>query len=316
MKILVLGGAGFIGRHLCSSLTADGHNVTAFDLLPSGGRVDWPRIEGVHWFAGDFSNVADLESALVGIDLIIHLISTTIPKKSNDNPLYDLQGNVVGSLQLLDTMARMPKPPRIIFLSSGGTVYGMPMQIPIPEDHPTEPLCAYGIGKLAIEKYLALYQRLHGIDYQILRLANPYGEQQSFRSGQGVIPAFLHQALTTESLEVWGDGKVVRDYLYIGDVIQAIRATISYGGTERIFNIGSGIGHDLNDLIAIVCKLLDRTIPCRYLPARACDVPVNVLDVRLAMAELDWRPTVSLRDGMYKMLTHINLSIEKNIDHA
>jgi UDP-glucose 4-epimerase len=305
MNILVLGGAGFIGRHLCAALTTEGYQVTAFDILPSGGRVDWPAIAGVHWLAGDFNNVADLESALVGIDLVIHLVSITLPKSSNDNPFYDLQGNVGGTIKLLDIMIRKTKPPRIIFLSSGGTVYGIPKRIPISEDHSTEPLCAYGIGKLAIEKYLALYLRLHGLDYRVLRLANPYGEQQSFRSGQGVISVFLHQAFINEPLEVWGDGCVVRDYLYIGDVILAIRATMAYQGSERIFNIGSGNGHNLNDLIDMVSKLLDRTIPCRYLSARACDVPVNILDISLANTELGWLPTVSLQEGMHKMLMHM-----------
>ena len=312
MNILILGGAGFIGRHLCAVLTTEGYQVTAFDILPSGGRVDWPAIAGVHWLAGDFNNVADLESALFGIDLVIHLVSITLPKSSNDNPLYDLQGNVGGTIKLLDTMIRKTKPPRIIFLSSGGTVYGIPKQIPIPESHPTEPLCAYGIGKLAIEKYLALYQRLHGLDYRVLRLANPYGEQQSFRSGQGVISAFLHQAFIDESLEVWGDGCVVRDYLYIGDAIQAIQATMAYKGSERIFNIGSGNGHNLNDLIDMVSNLLGRTIPRRYLSARVCDVPVNILDISLANTELGWLPTVSLQEGMHKMLTHM-MHTTKNV---
>jgi UDP-glucose 4-epimerase len=311
LNVLLLGGAGFIGRHLCVALITEGYHVTAFDILPSGGRVDWPPIAGVRWLAGDFNNVADLESALVGIDLVIHLVSITLPKNSNDNPLYDLQGNVGGTIKLLDTMIRKAKPPRIIFLSSGGTVYGVPQQIPIPESHPTEPLCAYGIGKLAIEKYLALYHRLHGLDYYVLRLSNPYGEQQSFRSGQGVISAFLHQALIDEALEVWGDGCVVRDYLYIGDAIQAIQTIIAYKGSERIFNIGSGVGHNLNDLIELTSQLLNRSIPCRYLPARACDVPVNILDISLANTELGWFPTVSLQDGMHKMLMHRMRAIKR-----
>ncbi|MBC7962539.1 MAG: NAD-dependent epimerase/dehydratase family protein [Steroidobacteraceae bacterium] len=305
MNILILGGAGFIGRHLCAGLTATGHCVTAFDLLPSGGRIDWPDIPGICWHAGDFTNASDIASALKGTDLVIHLVSTTLPKNSNDNPLYDLHGNVGGSLQLLDIMIRQPSPPRIIFLSSGGTVYGIPHLIPIPEDHSTNPLCAYGIGKLAIEKYLALYQRLHGLDYRVLRLANPYGEQQSFRSGQGVIPAFLWKAIHREPFEIWGNGTVVRDYLYIDDVIGAIMATMEYNGPERLFNIGSGSGHSLNDLISLIRELLGKDIPCRYLPARDCDVPINILDIRLALNKLNWFPTVKLQDGMHKMLMHM-----------
>lgn len=305
MNILVLGGAGFIGRHLCAALIHAGHQVTSLDLLPAGGRVAWPDIPGVSWRSGDFTNVVDTAAALVEVELVVHLISTTLPKSSNDNPLYDLQENVGGTLQLLDLMVRQPNRPRIIFLSSGGTIYGVPRQIPIPEEHPTEPLCAYGIGKLAIEKYLALYQHLHGLDYRVLRLANPYGEHQSYRSSQGVIPVFLYKALQGEAIEVWGDGTVIRDYIYIDDAVQAIMATICYDGPERIFNIGDGKGYSLNELIDITRRLVANDIPCTYLSTRACDVPVNILNISRARQELGWQPVTALERGMTRLLEHL-----------
>lgn len=303
MNILIFGGAGFIGKHLCTALVAAGHQVTAFDLSPVNGS--WPAIDGVTWLAGDFTDPAATAAALGDADQVIHLISGTHPKTSNDNPLRDLQNNVGATLQLLDAIVQRPSPPSVIFLSSGGTVYGIPRSIPIPESHPTDPLCAYGIGKLGIEKYLALYQRLHGLNYRVLRLANPYGEHQSPHTGQGVIPAFLWKALQGEPLEIWGDGSVVRDYLYIGDVIRAVVAAMDYCGSERLFNIGSGGGHSLNDLVDTVRELLGRDVSCRYLPARACDVPINILDVSRARVELGWRATTPLSAGMARLLEHM-----------
>lgn len=304
MKISVLGAAGFIGRHLCTALAAAGHQVRGFDRAPADGA--WPEIVGVNWLAGDFGSKADITSALDDVEVVFHLISASIPKTSNENPARDLQENVGATLGLLDSLVALPCPPKLIFISSGGTVYGIPRTIPIPESHPTDPLCAYGIGKLAIEKYLALYRRLYGLDYRILRLANPYGEYQQLHSGQGVIPVFLNKALHNEPLEIWGDGSVIRDYLYIGDVVAAIMAAMGYAGPERIFNIGSGIGHSLNDLIELIRELLGRDIACRCLPARTCDVPVNILDISQAEAVLGWRPITPLEKGLMRVLDHFN----------
>jgi UDP-glucose 4-epimerase len=302
MNCLVLGGTGFIGRHLCAALIAAGHRVRAFARFShEQNRIEWPEIVGIEWRKGDFCNPAETALALHGMDIVFHLVSGTLPKTSNDNPLLDLQTNVVPTLQLLEAMIRQPVPPRIVFLSSGGTVYGVPQEIPIPESHRTEPLCAYGIGKLAIEKYLMLYHRLHGLDCVILRLANPYGEGQRIGSRQGVIPAFLWKALHREPLEIWGDGSVVRDYIYIDDAVASIMAAAGYYGKERIFNIGSGTGYSLKELVAIICDLLKQDIPCRYLSGRACDSPVNILDIDRAVRELCWRPRVTVGEGVAQM---------------
>lgn len=301
MNCLVLGGAGFIGRHLCRALTVAGHRVTACDL-PSSDATGWPLIDGVNWLACDLADTASLAAPLAGADAIFHLVSTTIPKTSNDDPHADLQGNVAATLRLLDAAVRLPRPPRVVFVSSGGTVYGVPRTVPIPEDHPTDPLCAYGVGKLAIEKYLALYGHLHGLDYRILRTANPYGPGQIPGRGQGVIPVFLFRALRGEPLEIWGDGSVVRDYFHVDDLCAALLAALGYRGAERIFNIGSGRGCSLNELIAAIGRLLGRDVACRYLPGRSCDVPVNVLDISRAATHLGWSPRVSLEDGLATLL--------------
>jgi UDP-glucose 4-epimerase len=175
----------------------------------------------VEWIEGDLVNQEDLEAAIQGCDIIYHLVSTTLPKSSNDNPAYDIETNVIGTLHLLD-LARKKMGKKVIFISSGGTVYGVPGEVPIKESYPTNPLCSYGIVKLTIEKYLALYHQLYGLDYCVIRPSNPFGERQRVTGAQGAVAVFLHKALRDEPIEIWGDGTVVRDFIYVGDLTAAL----------------------------------------------------------------------------------------------
>jgi len=305
LKCLVLGGGGFIGKHLCEGLLAKGHQVRVLDrphLDLDDARSLASRVE---WLEGDFTNEVDVAAALAGCRWVFHLVSTTLPKNSNENPLYDLESNVASTLRLLDLARRGDGVRKIIFVSSGGTVYGVPRQTPIPENHPTEPVCAYGIGKLAIEKYLELYRVLHGLDYAVLRLANPYGEYQRTHGAQGAIPIFMHQALNHETIEIWGDGSVIRDYIYIGDAVAALIRVMSHDGPERVFNIGSGIGTSLNELVRILQDVTGQAIACRYVAGRNFDVPASVLDISRARTVLGWYPRVALREGIQRVFEHM-----------
>jgi UDP-glucose 4-epimerase len=172
MRILIAGGGGFLGSTICDRFLCDHHTLRVFERPRVEPYRDFLPNENVEWVTGDFSSRHDIEEALDGMDAVIHLVSTTLPKSSNDDPVYDVQSNVVSTLQVLDEM-RKKGIRKIIFISSGGTVYGVPQHIPISENHPTDPICSYGISKLAIEKYLNLYKNLHGIQPVILRLANP-----------------------------------------------------------------------------------------------------------------------------------------------
>ena len=289
MKCLVLGGRGFLGSHLCDTLVSSGHSVRVFDRPKVPAPEDSPVATSIEAFEGDFANKEDVAEAVNGCDVVFHLVSTTLPKSSNDNPIYDIETNVVGSMHMLEA-AHNGNVKKIVFCSSGGTVYGIPRETPIRESHPTDPVCAYGISKLAIEKYLQLYHRLHGIDYCILRLANPYGERQRVTAAQGAATVFLYKAMMNESLDIWGDGTVVRDYIYVHDVVDAFCKAMHYQGESRIFNIGSGIGHSLNDVIHAIELLLQRSVKRRYMPGRPFDVPANVLDITQARDYLDWQP--------------------------
>src|ERR1700741_2607658 len=296
MKCLVLGGGGFIGSHLAEGLLHAGHGVRIFDR---------PRVESLRLFedaryevtTGDFVNPDDLARALPGMEVVFHLISTTLPKSSNDNPLYDVGTNVVGTLRLLE-LCRSQRVRKVIFISSGGTVYGVPRSMPIDETHPTQPITSYGIHKLAIEKYLHLNWSLHGLDYCALRVANAYGERQRTDTAQGAVPVFLERVLRGEAIQVWGDGSVGRDYIYIGDSVRAFLKALDYAGEHKVFNIGSGRGVGLNQLIDEIGRQAGRTPAVEFTPARRFGVSPNVLDTLLVRRHLGWSADPPLAEGL------------------
>lgn len=297
MKCLILGGGGFLGSHLCDALLAQGYAVRIFDR-PNLLRFNpCQYTDAMEWVEGDFINREHVAQAVSGCDIIFHLISTTLPRSSNENPAYDVETNVIGTLHLLEA-AQKNKIKKTIFVSSGGTVYGIPQEIPIRETHPTEPICSYGIVKLTIEKYLNLFHLLHGMEYCVLRLANPFGERQRVVAAQGAVAVFLHKALRNETIEIWGDGSVIRDYFHVSDAVSAMTKALTYQGSSGVFNIGSGVGQSLNEILDAIEILLDSRVKRAYLPARAFDVPVSVLDISKAEKYLNWKPRLSFAEGL------------------
>jgi UDP-glucose 4-epimerase len=187
----------------------------------------------------------------------------------------------------------------VIFASSGGTVYGVPQFTPIREDHPTEPISAYGISRLAIEKYLSLYKYLHNLDYMILRIANPYGRYQVPTKKQGVIAAMMINVLNGAPLEFWGTGAAIRDFIHIDDVVEAMIASIVYDGPNRVFNVGSGVGRSIDEVVTDIERMFPNTKAHRvYREARPADVPINVLDIGLIKREMNWFPKVDWQAGL------------------
>jgi UDP-glucose 4-epimerase len=297
MKCAVFGGGGFIGSAVCDRLLKEGHALRIFErpkvppyrVFGSGEKVDW--------IEGDMLSTRDLDQCLKGVNAVFHLVSTTFPKNSNENPIYDVESNLVGSLRLLDSMVRNAVP-RIVFISSGGTVYGVPEYLPIDERHPTNPRVSYGITKLAIEKYLHLYSGLYGIRPVILRVSNPFGARQRLESAQGAATAFLRRALNEDQVEIWGDGTVTRDYLHVNDVAEAFLKALTYEGEKSVFNIGSGEGTSLNQLLETIERNVGRPVRRAYLHARSFDVSSSILCNDLARQELGWIPTISLEEGI------------------
>jgi UDP-glucose 4-epimerase len=297
MKCVILGGGGFIGSSIADRLLREGHAVRIFERPRVQPYRQFGPHERLEWVAGDLFSTHDTTDVVAGADVVLHLISTTLPKGSNDDPIYDVQSNVVATLQMLKSVvARGVK--RVLFISSGGTVYGPAAYLPIDENHPTDPVVSYGITKLAIEKYLLLFARMHGFQVAILRVANAYGERQRMEAAQGAVGIFLHRALKGLPVEIWGDGSVTRDYIHVSDVADAFCRALAYSGRKSVFNIGSGTGTTLNDLVRVIEDVLGKRIERRYLPGRPFDVPVNVLSNALAREELGWSPSTPLRDGI------------------
>lgn len=300
MKILITGGSGFLGRNLIGRLAREGHELSCLDryAAPFLGAF------GVKAFQGDIFEKMLVKEAVSGADVVIHMACTVIPKTSNDDPHFDVVSNVGGAIRLLDA-AVANKVKRFVFLSSGGTIYGPPRSVPIPEDHPTDPDCSYGITKLAVEKYLHLYNKLHGLSTCALRFANPYGEHQRYVSAQGAIPVFCYRALKGEPIDIWGDGSVRRDFIYVGDAIEAIVAALHMPEATGAINIGCGKSASINEVLEIIEAAIGRPVRRNYLPGRDFDVPNNVLDITRARNLLGWEPVVGLEEGIGRTLEWI-----------
>lgn len=295
MRVLVLGGSGFLGSHIVDKFLAEKHDVSVYDLYPERFRRS-PR--GIKFHTGDFGNVGALNELISsGFDAVIHCVSTTTPKSSNESPEFDIQSNVIGTLYLLDICVKH-KVGKLVFLSSGGTVYGDIGELGmVNENHAVRPRCSYGVSKLAIEHYLDVYKHLSGLDYVALRLSNPYGERQSPLRALGALTVFLHQTLQKQSIEIWGNGSVTRDFIYVGDVANAVYlATVS--PISGVYNVGTGTGLSLRDVLNEIAKVVGREPTVNWLPSRSFDVPRIVLDATKLKKSTSWDFRTRLDEGV------------------
>lgn len=300
-QVLVMGGLGFIGSHLCRSLVQARHKVRIFDKRYCSRDLIGDIYDEVEIEEGDIERPEDVLQALREIDVVVDLIHTTVPGSSMENSAYDVQSNIVSHVRWLsllkDTDVR-----RIVYISSGGTVYGSPLNNPISEDHPTEPICSYGISKLTIEKYVAMYADMSGIEYRICRPGNVYGEGQRLGIGQGVIGVFLESALKGMPVEIWGSGNVKRDYLYVKDLVTGILKVMNHRGEKRVFNISTGVGHSLNDIVRIIRDEVNIPLQVNYKEIRRFDVPISILDNSRIHEETGWAPKTNIIEGIRRVL--------------
>lgn len=278
MKILLLGAASFIGINLAKQLATFADELTLVDNEDSFfNSLRSLQLTNVRYEICPFTMEADFESLLNGHDVIFHLASTNIPATSNQKIPEELAANIIVTSKLLDACVRT-KIKKIIFISSGGTVYGRELLCPIKEDSPTYPISSYGLQKITIEKLLYMYHYQYGLDYRCIRLANPYGPYQRPNGGLGVVTTFIDRILKNETITMYGNGSIVRDFIFVDDAIRGI-INISGESPYKVFNLGCGYGTSIKTVLTTIQTVLNKVATVNYLPCRKNDVQENYLDI-------------------------------------
>jgi UDP-glucose 4-epimerase len=293
VRVALVGGAGFIGCAVAEALARRGDAPVLLDL-PRRLEATADLAPGAPRVAFDFATAVDPTPAVAGFDALVHLGSTTHPARSMASMHYDAASNIAPSLALFEAAARRGIP-RVVFASSGGTVYGAPSSLPVDEEAATRPLSAYGVSKLAVERYLALVPGVAGVS---LRIANPYGIFQLRGAPVGVIANYARRLAHGEPLEIWGDGSSVRDYIAIEDVATAFLAALGDVLPAGVYNVGSGQGVRLDEVIRLLFEVAGRHAPVHRLPARGFDVPAIVLDCSRLRSACGWAPRTDLPTGI------------------
>jgi UDP-glucose 4-epimerase len=290
---VVLGGGGFIGTNLCRRLVSLGYRVRSFSR-----RFNFPRgpldAERYH---GDITDLMAVTSAIKSFDIVFHLAQCIMPSSATLGNEEDPKRHVGLTVALLD-ICRKLEVEHVVFISSGGTIYGPAQQIPTPETAPVKPITAYGRSNLIIEESLSLYEQLFGLQYCVLRVSNAFGPFQIGLNKQGIIAALISNGMQGKPAEIWGDGSVVRDFVFIDDVVDAVIAAARQRSGSRFFNIGSGEGRSLRDIIASVERLLNRKLEIDWRPGRWFDVPVSILAIDRAREILRWLPKTEFETGL------------------
>ncbi len=293
----VIGGTGFIGSHVIRVLLERKRKITVIDRNPVPPK-NFP--EEVHYLAGDYSDYNFLMKTLQGADEIINLAYSTVPKTSFEDPIQDIISNLPATVRLFQA-ASILAVKKVILVSSGGTVYGKALKLPITEDHPTNPISPYGITKLAIEKYAMMFKELNALPLVCVRPANAYGEGQKPFTGQGFIATAIAAIIKRQDISLYGETGTVRDYVYVTDIAKGIAAALEHGTPGSYYNIGSGIGRSNKDVLAAIFPLAQSSgfrPQVKILPPREFDVPVNILDSKKLAAETGWKAAVSFEEGI------------------
>jgi len=293
---LVIGGAGYIGTHLVPELLATGRRVTVL------GRKATPLYElpeGIAYVSGDFGQRDLISSLLDRHQEVVHLAYATVPNTSFENPLADLLQNLPPTVQLFSEAA--DRGVKLVLVSSGGTVYGEAIKLPIREDHPTKPISPYGVTKLTLENYAHLYAATHGLQFICIRPANAYGVGQRPFVGQGFIATAMASAMRGQPIRIFGQTGTIRDYLYASDLTAGIISALQMGHLSETYNLGSGVGLSNMDVIKAMAPLMKELgceVRVEHLPERAFDVKANVLDTTKLQAHTGWKPKVEFDDGL------------------
>ncbi len=307
MNYILFGAAGFIGINLAIELSKDSENkITLVDqkeeFFASVKALNLPNTQIV---ISSLNIETNFDQLLKNQDVVFHLVSTTVPTTSNLRVAEEISFNIMFSVNLLESCVQN-KIKKVVFLSSGGTVYGTEDTCPIPETAPTNPITAYGIQKLTIEKLLYLYHSMYGLEYRIIRLSNPYGPYQRPNGILGAVTSFTYKAINNEPINVYGDGSVVRDFIYIDDAIKAIIKITKGNSRYKLFNLGSGHGTSIREVLDTISIALNKKLIIKYNDGRSVDVPKNYLNISRYEAEYGPLNLKSLYDGIICTANFLN----------
>jgi UDP-glucose 4-epimerase len=297
MRILVTGGAGFIGSHLVDAYLEAGHEVAVLDNLVSGKLENLP-LEKICFYHTDITDRAAVFEAIKSFrpEVVSHHAAQMSVKVSTDRPVYDAENNVLGLLNVLEASVEAGVR-KVIFASSGGTVYGDSKLIPSPEDAPLQPMSPYGISKMVGEHYLRFFQQMHGLDYTIFRYGNVYGPRQDPHGEAGVVAIFARRLLSGQAPVIHWDGEQRKDYVHVRDVARANLFALT-AGSGQAYNIGAGAATSVNELFAVLESRIKSGLKPTYGPKREGDVRISYLTIDRVRRELGWEPQIELAEGM------------------
>jgi UDP-glucose 4-epimerase len=300
MKSLIIGGAGFIGSCVAWMLSETGRDVCVLDRLPHPKRKLPPKAT---YISGDLKDREFLRTVLTDVSEVVDLAYSTVPKTSFDDPVHDILSNLPPGVILLQEAAQINLE-KLVFVSSGGAVYGKAERLPIDELHPTNPISPYGITKLTMEKYVGMFKLFTDLPAAIARPGNAYGEEQAAFTGQGFIATAIHSIFQAKKVDVFGRHGTIRDYLHVSDIARGIIAIIEHGQAGQIYNIGSSIGRnniDVLDSIRPLASTRGLDIQINFLPERAFDVPANILSSQKLYSISGWQPQITFEEGIQRV---------------
>lgn len=309
MRILVTGGAGFIGSNVTDLLVSRGFEVHVLDDLSTGSRRNLNPAAVFHMLDIRSREAHDLVAG-GGFDAISHHAAQMDVRRSVREPLFDADVNILGTVSLLEA-ARAGGVRRIVYASTGGAVYGEPSSLPVREDHPLNPICHYGISKHTVEHYLFLYRHLYGLDYVVLRYPNVYGPRQNPRGEAGVTAIFALAYLEGRRPRINGDGMQLRDYVHVRDIAEANAMALDPGRTDisgGIFNLGWGVGRSVVELDSIIRRLTGTSLSPDHGPALPEEIARIALDAGHAERVLGWRPRITFEEGLEDLVEHLRRS--------